>query len=74
MRERSDSTAMEASEPMEPRGSPPVWAMGARITRSSSVVYPKSRCWVTTRPCWGVSMARAGNSLSATWSSASHSP
>ncbi len=29
---------MEVSEPMEPIGSAPVRAIGARITRSSSVV------------------------------------
>ncbi len=29
---------MEVSEPIDPSGSPPVRAIGARITRNSSVV------------------------------------
>ena len=64
---------MAVSDPMEPMGSAPVLAMGARITRSSSVVYPNSRWWVTTLACWGVSMDRGGRSSRRTWSLASHS-
>ena len=51
----------------------PVLAIGPTMIRSSSVVYPNSRWWVTTLACCGVSIDRAGRSSSRTWSSASHS-
>ena len=59
---------MAVSEPIEPTGSAPVRAIGPTITRSSSLVYPNSRWWVTTLACWGVSMVRGGRSSRSTWS------
>jgi hypothetical protein len=39
----SERTASGVSVPIEPSGSLPFWAMGARIMRWSSMVYPKAR-------------------------------
>ena len=65
---------MAASEPIDPIGSAPVRAIGAKMIRSSSVVYPKRRWWATTLACWGVSIEREGSSSNRIWSLSSHAP
>jgi hypothetical protein len=39
------------SVPIDPNGSTPSFAIGIRMNRSSSNVYPKARCCWTTDPC-----------------------
>ena len=51
MRGRLDSAAIGVSEPIEPRPSAPVSAIGRMMRSTSSSVMPKTRCRNTARAC-----------------------
>ncbi len=64
---------MGESVPMEPIGSAPALAIGARMTRSSSSVYPKV-CWRRVTEAWVCTMcSRSGRSLSSISPASIHS-
>ena len=61
MRDRSESTAIGVSVPIEPSASPPVRAIGATSSLSSSWVYPNVS-WRRSTDSWlGTTCTRSGS-------------